>query len=95
MMKQNPDMTVKEAPEVNNKKEKPAEHDDIRSPTADRTKTPATGNIQPVTDQALSVASTGTRTGILGDLDVPEGVDPSFLAAVPEDLRQQVIQEQR
>ena len=27
--------------------------------------------------------------------DLPEGVDPSFLAALPEDMRQEVIEEQR
>ena len=45
----------------------------------------------------------GTSTGgpdyssILG-IDVtelPDGVDPSFLAALPEDMRQEVIEEQR
>lgn len=30
---------------------------------------------------------------ILGDLDVPEGVDPSFLAALPQEMRDEVIQE--
>jgi len=30
---------------------------------------------------------------ILGDIEVPEGVDPSFLAALPEDMRQEVIAE--
>lgn len=30
---------------------------------------------------------------ILGDIDIPEGVDPSFLAALPEDMRQEVISE--
>lgn len=30
---------------------------------------------------------------ILGDIDIPEGVDPSFLAALPEDMRQEVIAE--
>ena len=45
----------------------------------------------------------GTTTGgpdyssILGmDVtDLPEGVDPSFLAALPEDMRMEVIEEQR
>jgi len=57
-------------------------------------------------DQPISVVpvpgSSGTSTGrepdfssILGDLDIPEGVDPSFLAALPEDMRQEVIEEQR
>jgi len=44
--------------------------------------------------------SSGTGGGtdfsaILGDLDIPEGVDPSFLAALPEDMRAEVIEEQR
>jgi hypothetical protein len=30
---------------------------------------------------------------ILGDLQVPEGVDPSFLAALPAEMRDEVIQE--
>merc|ERR1719347_833505 len=34
-------------------------------------------------------------SAILGDIDIPEGVDPSFLAALPEDMRQEVIEEQR
>ena len=34
-------------------------------------------------------------SAILGDLDIPEGVDPSFLAALPEDMRAEVIEEQR
>ena len=32
---------------------------------------------------------------ILGDIEIPEGVDPSFLAALPEDMRAEVIEEQR
>ncbi|XP_042241661.1 E3 ubiquitin-protein ligase HUWE1-like isoform X2 [Homarus americanus] len=42
-------------------------------------------------------SSSGTRpdyTAILGDIEIPEGVDPSFLAALPEDMRQEVIVEQ-
>ena len=27
--------------------------------------------------------------------DLPDGVDPSFLAALPDDMRQEVIDEQR
>lgn len=30
---------------------------------------------------------------ILGELEVPEGVDPSFLAALPQEMRDEVIQE--
>lgn len=30
---------------------------------------------------------------ILGDIVIPEGVDPSFLAALPEEIRQEVINE--
>ena len=32
---------------------------------------------------------------ILGDIETPEGVDPSFLATLPEYMRQEVIEEQR
>lgn len=33
-------------------------------------------------------------SAILGDIEIPEGVDPSFLAALPEEMRQEVIAEQ-
>ncbi|XP_076049070.1 HECT, UBA and WWE domain containing E3 ubiquitin protein ligase 1 isoform X2 [Oratosquilla oratoria] len=33
-------------------------------------------------------------TSILGDIEIPEGVDPSFLAALPEEMREEVIAEQ-
>jgi len=54
------------------------------------------------TTPAPVAGSSGISTGrepdfsaILGDIDIPEGVDPSFLAALPEDMRQEVIEEQR
>lgn len=31
---------------------------------------------------------------ILGDIQIPEGIDPSYLAALPQDIRQEVIAEQ-
>lgn len=31
---------------------------------------------------------------LLGNIEIPEGVDPSFLAALPEEMRQEVIAEQ-
>lgn len=31
---------------------------------------------------------------ILGNIQIPEGIDPSYLAALPEDMRQEVISEQ-
>ncbi|PIC34687.1 hypothetical protein B9Z55_014266 [Caenorhabditis nigoni] len=30
---------------------------------------------------------------ILGDIDIPDGVDPAFLVALPEDMRQEVIRD--
>ncbi|CAD5226865.1 unnamed protein product [Bursaphelenchus xylophilus] len=30
---------------------------------------------------------------ILGDVDIPEGIDPAFLAALPEDIRSEVIRD--
>ncbi|CAG0892782.1 unnamed protein product, partial [Cyprideis torosa] len=41
-----------------------------------------------------SRASLGEYADILGDIEIPEGVDPSFLAALPEDMRNEVINEQ-
>lgn len=41
-----------------------------------------------------SAASRPDYSAILGDIEIPEGVDPSFLAALPEDMRQEVIAEQ-
>ena len=54
----------------------------------------------PVPPAAEAAASSGPSrqpdfSAILGDLDIPEGVDPSFLAALPEDMRAEVIEEQR
>lgn len=34
-----------------------------------------------------------TIRAVLGDMEVPEGVDPSFLAALPPELRDEVVQE--
>ena len=57
--------------------------------------TPATttsSNSTPATTAAAATAggsSGGTAAGGLGDL--PEGVDPSFLAALPENIRQEVM----
>lgn len=42
------------------------------------------GNVQEI-DPAIRA--------ILGDLEVPEGIDPSFLAALPAEMREEVIQE--
>ncbi|KAK7072125.1 E3 ubiquitin-protein ligase huwe1, partial [Halocaridina rubra] len=41
-----------------------------------------------------SAANRPDYTAILGDIEIPEGVDPSFLAALPEDMREEVIAEQ-
>lgn len=41
-----------------------------------------------------SVLTGSDFSNILGDVEIPEGVDPSFLAALPENIRQEVIAEQ-
>ncbi|XP_023229433.1 E3 ubiquitin-protein ligase HUWE1-like [Centruroides sculpturatus] len=41
-----------------------------------------------------SVLTESDFSNILGDVEIPEGVDPSFLAALPENIRQEVIAEQ-
>ena len=35
-----------------------------------------------------------SKIGIISDIELPEGVDPSFLAALPDNIRQEVIAEQ-
>ncbi|XP_017113044.1 E3 ubiquitin-protein ligase HUWE1 isoform X3 [Drosophila elegans] len=49
--------------------------------------TAAAGTTATITDMSPEVRAA------LGDLEVPEGVDPSFLAALPSDMREEVIQE--
>ena len=41
------------------------------------------------------VSTVPDYSAILGNIEIPEGVDPSFLAILPEDMRQEVIEEQR
>ena len=57
------------------------------------------GETLPPAPEAAAPSSGPSRqpdfSAILGDLDIPEGVDPSFLAALPEDMRAEVIEEQR
>lgn len=36
----------------------------------------------------------GEYSAILGDIEIPDGVDPSFLAALPDEMRSEVIAEQ-
>ncbi|XP_039153200.1 E3 ubiquitin-protein ligase HUWE1 isoform X2 [Drosophila simulans] len=47
----------------------------------------ASGTTATITDMSPEVRAA------LGDLEVPEGVDPSFLAALPSEMREEVIQE--
>lgn len=43
---------------------------------------------------ATSGQASSEYQSLLGNIEIPEGVDPSFLAALPEDMRQEVIAEQ-
>ncbi|RWS15637.1 E3 ubiquitin-protein ligase HUWE1-like protein, partial [Dinothrombium tinctorium] len=57
---------------------------------------PEPNNVVEVTND-LSNANQSRNSEIqasLGDVEIPEGVDPSFLAALPENIRQEVIAEQ-
>ena len=80
----------------------------ITTPEATTTSNPAsvTATVEPINPNDGNdpgAGPSGTTTGgpdystILGInvTDLPEGVDPSFLAALPEDMRQEVIDEQR
>jgi hypothetical protein len=56
---------------------------------------------EPTGAVALPLAAAGSSgqqpseyQSLLGNIEIPEGVDPSFLAALPEDMRQEVIAEQ-
>lgn len=49
----------------------------------------ATAEAPPSTSQ-----TSNEYQALLGNIEIPEGVDPSFLAALPEDMRQEVIAEQ-
>ena len=69
--------------------------DNVTEPTADQH-----GAVVAPADNAAGNSGTATvrepdYSAILGDIEIPEGVDPSFLAALPEDMRQEVIEEQR
>ncbi|VDK70503.1 unnamed protein product, partial [Cylicostephanus goldi] len=58
---------------------------------------------EPLADGASSSAAapSGNSTvpeefrDILGDIEIPDGVDPAFLAALPEDMRAEVIRDHR
>lgn len=50
-------------------------------------------NTNETTASSQTVLSPELRA-ILGDVEIPEGIDPSYLAALPEDIRQEVIAEQ-
>ncbi|KAK6057582.1 sodium pump decarboxylase, gamma subunit [Cooperia oncophora] len=64
------------------------------------------GHTETTTDEPLangSAARPATETNtipeeireILGDIEIPDGVDPAFLAALPEDMRAEVIRDHR
>jgi len=85
------DVSMASEPDVDVERLEPVENS--QAPSAAAVALPTAGPV---------AGSSGTSTGrdpdfssILGDLDIPEGVDPSFLAALPEDMRAEVIEEQR
>lgn len=61
--------------------------DEAATGGASGTTTNASGTTATITDMSPEVRAA------LGDLEVPEGVDPSFLAALPSEMREEVIQE--
>ena len=62
---------------------------------ADMAEGAAAGSV-PAAGTSGTASSTGPDySAILGDIEIPEGVDPSFLAALPEDMRAEVLEEQR
>lgn len=57
---------------------------DAASESVNRTNVPTTTSREEMTPEIREA---------LGDLEIPDGVDPSFLAALPPELREEVIQE--
>ncbi|VDO13127.1 unnamed protein product, partial [Brugia timori] len=55
------------------------------------------GNVEqlsaPEVTPEASLANQDDFREILGDIEIPEGVDPAFLAALPEDIRTEVIRD--
>ncbi|XP_070138870.1 E3 ubiquitin-protein ligase HUWE1 isoform X1 [Drosophila bipectinata] len=62
--------------------------------TAGEAAAAATGGASGGSAAASTIADMSPEVrAALGDLEVPEGVDPSFLAALPSEMREEVIQE--
>ncbi|RWS28597.1 E3 ubiquitin-protein ligase HUWE1-like protein, partial [Leptotrombidium deliense] len=57
---------------------------------------PEPNNVVEVANDLSTNAEAATRSvdPATGEMEIPEGVDPSFLAALPENIRQEVIAEQ-
>ncbi|KIH57738.1 sodium pump decarboxylase, gamma subunit [Ancylostoma duodenale] len=66
------------------------------------------GHTETTTDEPLADGAAGSAVppesnnaipeefrDILGDIEIPDGVDPAFLAALPEDMRAEVIRDHR
>ncbi|ESO02925.1 hypothetical protein HELRODRAFT_81131 [Helobdella robusta] len=53
-----------------------------------------TASAAPPASTSEPVASTSSQPNMFEDIVLPEGVDPSFLAALPENIRHEVIMEQ-
>ncbi|EYC43749.1 hypothetical protein Y032_0481g2245 [Ancylostoma ceylanicum] len=66
------------------------------------------GHTETTTDEPLADGAAGSTAqpessnaipeefrDILGDIEIPDGVDPAFLAALPEDMRAEVIRDHR
>ncbi|XP_065351363.1 E3 ubiquitin-protein ligase HUWE1 isoform X4 [Cloeon dipterum] len=65
---------------------------EIATAAAPAEQTVEAGATASATGEAPASTSASTLNGM--EMELPEGVDPSFLAALPEDMRQEVIAEQ-
>lgn len=66
----------------------------LRRDSQDRPQQDSRGGRESEAGPSGSSTTRPDYSAILGDIEIPEGVDPSFLAALPEDMRQEVIAEQ-
>ncbi|VDK86830.1 unnamed protein product, partial [Litomosoides sigmodontis] len=65
--------------------------------TADADEAEGQGNMEQLDESEVAPETSHTDQDdfreVLGDIEIPEGVDPAFLAALPEDIRTEVVRD--
>ncbi|XP_037772840.1 E3 ubiquitin-protein ligase HUWE1-like isoform X4 [Penaeus monodon] len=93
-----PSMTMQQDPPQDQSEDQAGAPPELAMPPASESNTEGrsttTGSESNVAGPSGSNSNRPDYSAILGDIEIPEGVDPSFLAALPEEMRQEVIAEQ-